>query len=497
MKTINNHYILYIFRFILFRVNPFYLHLFYFLSLAFLGSLALSLLTPRVPSFNLRFIDSLYISASALTVSGLGTVEMEVLSNTQLVVIALLMLAGGEVFVSMLAFPFTTIRYKYNKWNHNKVEVELQSIESGSPVIITASDDSEIDELKYSSMKSLSYVVFSYHVIANFIGSISILVYIVLVKSSREVLKRKGLRVSTFCVFVAISSFANGGFIPTNENMAIFKSNSGLLLIVILLVLMGNTLFPLFLRFSIWVLKGLTKRAEFEYMLGRPEQVGFRHLLPKRENGPVAVFVLGLIALQVVLLCGLEWRSDALSGLNGYRKIVVALFEGVNSRHAGESAVDFSVVSAAALVLYIAAMFLPAYTCFLPSGGEKKGGMDKQRNRKGRRRAIEILYLSHLSYIVIFVIIVCIIERKKMRDDPVNFSLLNVIFEVTSAYGNVGFSVSYSCARRLNTGSACVDKAYGFSGWWSDLGKLMIVFVMLFGRVKRFTMNGGKAWRLA
>ncbi|KAK1317475.1 Cation transporter HKT2 [Acorus calamus] len=495
MKTINNHYILYIFRFILFRVKPFYLHLFYFLCLAFSGSLALSLLTPRVPSFNLRFIDSLYISASALTVSGLGSVEMEVLSNTQLVVIALLMLVGGEVFVSMLAFPFTTIKYKYNKWNHNKVDVELQSVESGSPV--TSPDDDEIDELKYSSMKRLSYVVFSYHVMTNFIGSISILVYVVLVKTSREVLKRKGLRVSTFCVFVSISSFANGGFIPTNENMAIFNSNSGLLLIVVLLVLMGNTLFPVFLRFSIWVLKGVTGRSEFEYMLARPEEVGFRHLLPKRENGPVAMTVLGLIAAQVILLCGLEWRSNALSGLNGYRKIVVSVFQGVNSRHAGESAVDFSVVSAAALVLYITAMFLPAYTSFLPLVGGKEGDLDKQRNKKGRRRAIEILYLSHVSYIVIFVIIVCIIERKKMRDDPVNFSLLNVIFEVVSAYGNVGFSVSYSCARRLNTGSACADKAYGFSGWWSDSGKLMIVFVMLFGRLKRFTMNGGKAWRLS
>ncbi|KAK1290128.1 Cation transporter HKT2 [Acorus calamus] len=465
-------------HFLLFRVNPFLINLFYFISISLLGSLALSLMNPRVPSQKPSFIDTLYLSVSASTVSGLATVEMEVLSNAQLVVLTLLMLFGGEVFVSMLSLPFNTIKHKQRKHDQNRV---ADSLESGNP-------NPPDKDLKLSSMKHLFYVVFGYHAAVVAVGAFSIALYVTRIAGAREVLARKGLRASTFSASVAISSFANAGLIPTNENMAIFRSDSGLLLMVVPLVLLGNTLFPLFLQLAIWVLKRVTGRPEFDYMLGRHDEIRFRHLLPNGEYGPLTVGVLGIIVAQVVLFCAMDWRSDGLAGLSPYRKIIVSLFQGVNSRHAGESAVDFSVVSAAVLVLCIAAMYLPAYTSFLPLG-TKQG-----KQRKGR--LIEFLHLSQIAYILVFVILVCIIEKNKMRDDPVNFSFLNVLFEVVSAYGNVGFSVSYSCARRLNTDGACVDKAYGFSGWWSDAGKLIIIFVMLFGRLKRFTMHGGKSWRL-
>jgi hypothetical protein len=43
---------------------------------------------------------------------------------------------------------------------------------------------------------------------------------------------------------------------------------------------------------------------------------------------------------------------------------------------------------------------------------------------------------------------------------------------------------------------SCVDQPYSFVGWWSDEGKLLIVFVMLYGRLKTFSERNGKAWTL-
>lgn len=73
--------------------------------------------------------------------------------------------------------------------------------------------------------------------------------------------------------------------------------------------------------------------------------------------------------------------------------------------------------------------YLPPHTSFLPiDGGEKT--LQKEERRTDKRKYVEHLLLSQLSYLVIFVILVCIIEREKMKKDPLNFSVLNITIEI-------------------------------------------------------------------
>ncbi|KAB1226577.1 putative cation transporter HKT7 [Morella rubra] len=84
-----------------------------------------------------------------------------------------------------------------------------------------------------------------------------------------------------------------------------------------------------------------------------------------------------------------------------------------------------------------------------------------------------------------------------MKDDPLNFSAMNVIFEVISAYANVGYTNGYSCKLQLKPDSSRKDTCFGFVGRWRTKGKFILIIVMLFGRLKRFRVKGVTAWKLS
>lgn len=50
--------------------------------------------------------------------------------------------------------------------------------------------------------------------------------------------------------------------------------------------------------------------------------------------------------------------------------------------------------------------------------------------KKTRGKVTENLIFSQLSYLTIFIILVCITERKKLKEDPLNFNVLNIVLEV-------------------------------------------------------------------
>ncbi|KAI6680966.1 hypothetical protein NL676_034847 [Syzygium grande] len=319
-----------------------------------------------------------------------------------------------------------------------------------------------------------------------------------LISSARDVLKKKGLKMVTFSIFTVVSTFASCGFVPTNENMIIFSKNSGLLLILIPQVLLGNTLFPSTLRFTLWLMGRFNKKAEIKYLLNRTGEVGYKHLLPSVYSSLLVVTVLGFIGVQFIMVCSMQWDSEVLSGLSTYEKIVGVIFQCVNSRHTGETIVDLSQVAPAILVVFVVMMYLPPYTSFLPAkGGERLPGNSKRREPKRSYKQLwENLKFSQLSYLAIFIIMVCITERKKTKEDPLNFNVLNIAVEVISAYGDVGFSTGYSCESTAKARQGHEDKWYGFSGKWSDQGKIILIVVMIFGRLKKFNMKGGQAWIL-
>ncbi|CAN6162826.1 unnamed protein product [Urochloa humidicola] len=499
------------YRFVASHVHPFFIQLAYFVTIAMLGSALLMLLKPSNPEFSPPYLDMLYMSTSALTISGLSTVAMEDLSSSQIVVLTLLMFLGGEVFVSFLGLMLRSNQQpKPTDPTGNKVvAVELDTIEPASvatnigkeleleqAITHVARTLSTSDLLNNRSVRYLGFVVFGYLASTHVLGFLLVFLYITHVPTARAILTKKGINVVLFSASVTVSSFSNGGLIPTNENMAIFSKNAGLLLLLTGQILAGNLLFPLFLRLLVWFLGRVTKLERLKRMIRDPKELQYSYLLPKLPTAFLSLTVVGLLSVALTLFSAIDWNSPLFDGLSSHQKIVNALFTVVNTRHSGENSINCSLISPAILVLITAMMYLPPLTTFAPPNGDDKTKDEKVVSKNGSW--VLNLAFSQLVCNVIFVIVVCITERRRLRNDPLNFSMFNMIFEVISAYGNVGMSTDYSCSRlqELHPESICHDKPYSFSGWWSDEGKMMIVLIMLYGRLKSFSTGTGKAWKL-
>ncbi|XP_010424497.1 PREDICTED: sodium transporter HKT1-like, partial [Camelina sativa] len=454
--------------------SPFFLYFIYSL----LGFLAVKISKPRTIS---RLNDLVFFtSVSAITISSMSTVDVEVFSNTQLIIITIIMFMGAEIFTSFLVLYFshlTNFVFPRNKIENCRIDLENDTDLREGP--------SQINE---RASKCLYSVVLGYQLVTNLVGSVLVLVYVSFVKTAGDVLSFKGISPLLFSVFTTVSTFANCGFVPMNENMVIFRKNSGLLWLLIPQVLMGNTLFPCFLALFIWGLYKITKREEFGYILKNYKKMGYYHLLSVRLCIFLGLTVLGfvMIMIQLLFFCTFEWSSESLGGMSWYEKLVGSLFQVVNSRYTGETIVDISTLSPAILILFILMMYLPPYTLFMPLTEEK----ERSKKKSG-------LFVSQLSFLVMCIFLISITEREKLQRDPLNFNVLNITLEVISAYGNVGFTTGYSCKRRLDINDGgCIDASYGFVGRWSPTGKVILVIVMFYGRFKHFTAKSGRAWIL-
>lgn len=493
------------YQFLVFQSNPLIVQLIYFMSLSFAGFLALkNLKSPNKPTP--RNLDLMFTAVSTVTVSSMATVEMEDFSDQQLWVLIILMILGGEVFTSMLGLHFKNARANTDDALQRRLAFISRDIESSdvfsngsenniegiqSEATMTYNQVLEQKVVNQNSRNILAHVVAGYFIAAIVCGSAVIAIYLWIDSDTRHLLKNKDIKMWTFSSFTAISSFANCGFTPVNDNMAIFRNKPTFLLLIIPQILVGNTLFAPLLRISIWTLGKISKREEYAYILQHPKEIGYRHLRTQKNSVYLVLTGVLLILLQAIFLCYFESDLKAFEGMKWFQKLVASVFQSASSRHAGETVINISTLSPQILVIFALAMYVPSGTSFLATCGDSQNLIDKKENPNSRA-TWEKFVITKSACLAIFTILACITERKSMSADPLNFSIFSVIFEVISAYGNVGYSLGYSCDKLLKPDATCRDASYGFVGKWTDEGRLIIILVMFLGRFKTFTLKRKK-----
>jgi Trk-type K+ transport system membrane component len=345
------------YQFLVFKSNPLIVQIIYFISISFAGFLALK----NLKSLNKptpRNLDLFFTSVSTVTVSSMATVEMEDFSNQQLWVLIILMILGGEVFTSVLGLHFKNARANTDDTLQRRLAFISMDIESSREGIQSEATmpHNQVEGMNQNSRNILANAVTGYFIAAILCSSVVIVIYLWIDSNARHLLKSKDIKIWTFSAFTAISSFANCGFTPVNDNMAIFRNKPTFLLLVTPQILVGNTLFAPLLRLSIWALGKVSKREEYANILQHPKEIGYRHLQTHKNSVYLVLTGVSLILVQAMFLCYFESDSKAFEGMKWFQKLVASVFQSASSRHAGETVIDISTLSPPILMIFALVM---------------------------------------------------------------------------------------------------------------------------------------------
>ncbi|KAK3296136.1 cation transport protein-domain-containing protein [Chaetomium fimeti] len=344
----------------------------------------------------------------------------------------------------------------------------------------------ELGGIEYRSLKTLALVLTGYFWIYSAMGVIGLAPWILNVDSYGEVVDKAGISRTWWAFFTSSSAFMDLGFTLTPDSMNSFNTAVWPLLLMSFLIVIGNTAFPVMLRFMIWVLSYLTPPGtglyeELRFLLDHPRRC-FTLLFPAGATWWLFWLLVIMNGLDVMFFIVLDLRQAPVVDLPAGLKVLNGLFEAVATRTAGFSCVNVAALHPAVQFSYMVMMYISVFPISISVRRtnvyeEKSLGVYPTYEIEEGSGKSDLSYVgSHLRqqlsfdlwYIVIGFFIINIAEGEKLMAN--DFSVFAVLFEVVSAYGTVGMSLGHPSVNA----SLCSQ--------FSVLGKLVIIAMMVRGR---------------
>ncbi|KFX90456.1 hypothetical protein V490_06450 [Pseudogymnoascus sp. VKM F-3557] len=387
--------------------------------------------------------------------------------------------------------------------------------------------------VEYRAIQLLAWIVPIYFVLWQLLGCLGLAAYVAHNKASTA--RENGINPWWLGIFNGASAFNNSGMSLLDENMIPFQTSIYMLTTMGLMILAGNTAYPLFLRLILWsMLKLLTRiypsedqyadyKTTLRFILTYPRRV-YTNLFPSSQTW--------WLLLMLIVLNGIDWAAFELLNISNsststipqrYR-VLDGLFQALAVRSGGFYVTSIASLRIGLQVLYVIMMYISAYpvvitmrhsnvyeerslgiyandepyspvgpwmetpatqlrrviakaiTSPFPSGAYDAHDFMRQQIRG---------QLAHdLWWLVVAILLIACIEVSNFERDPVAYSVFNIMFEVVSAYGCVGISPGLP------------NKSYSFSGGLHTCSKLILCAVMLRGRHRGLPVALDRAVRL-
>lgn len=326
-----------------------------------------------------------------------------------------------------------------------------------------------------SALTTLSWLLPAYLVSFQVLGTVAIGSWVA--RRAPDIVAANALSPWWFAAFNAVSAFNNSGMSLLDANMVPFATRGSFVVWVQgLLILAGNSAFPIFLK-AIVALLPSTGAAAAGTALLRDERRGrklFPYLFGRRETGWLVAMLVALNAIDWAAFAASAPFTPALQPLSAPRMQLAGLFQALCVRSGGFAIVSIRDLHTAVLLAYTVMLYLSAFPIDLPpraNSGPESTLRFVAHQLRGLMRAGDLRYLAAAVWLV------CVIDGIPLG------GVFAVVFEIASAFGCVGVSFG------SNANGAMARVAD-----WRGASKLVTASVMLWGRFRELRRGILMCW---
>ncbi|EXL92832.1 cation transport protein-domain-containing protein [Fusarium oxysporum II5] len=353
---------------------------------------------------------------------------------------------------------------------------------------LTSHDREILGGIEYRSLKLLLKIVVVYFFGLHIFGAVCLVGWIHTAdKQYADILQSSGQDKTWWGIYSAQTMVDNLGFTLTPDSMISFRTAKWPMILMSFLAFAGNTLYPVFLRLGIWVMSKLVPKTSptqesLAFLLNYPRRC-YTLLFPSGPTWILFGIIFALNFIDILLIIVLDLSNPEVASLPLSQRIPAAIFQAASARHTGTASFNLANVSPAVqlslLIMMYIAVFPIAISIRASNAYEEKslGLWDEEKPLDEKHSKTYLL--THMKnqlgfdlwYIFFGTFCICISESTRIADvnEPA-FSVFSVLFEVTSAYGNVGLSLGYPTV------------STSLSGMFGTFGKAVICLMMIRGR---------------
>ncbi len=409
----------------------------YYLLAVMLGMALVSVPFFHREGIELSWIDALFTAVTSISVTGLSVVSIpEVFNEGGQIAIAVIMHLGGIGIMSMGTFIWVLLGKKVGMRSRQMIKVDQNS-------------------KNLAGLVHLMITIFKIILVIESIGAIILSVHFLNYFDTVGEAIHQG-------IFASISATTNGGLDITGNSLIPFADDYFVQFIHMILIVLGAIGFPVLVELQ-------------ELLRGKRNDVHDRHKFSLFTKITTVTFF-WLVVLGAVGIFVLE-KNQFFLDKSWHETFFYSLFQSVTSRSGGVTTMDMNEFSIGTLFFVSVLMFIGASPSSVGGGirtttfaimlltiwNYAKG------NSSVKVFGREIDHEDILrSFIVISTALLLCVGSVLILMQTESFSIMEIMFEVTSAFGTCGLSL-------------------GITPDLSGVGKLLIMFLMFVGRIGIFT----------